>query len=78
MCIRDSHNDVFITTKEVASGEGQTLRDSNAEVSTDSQQAIIRIVTGGNSQTNHTLDFGLQPFIHCSEKCIPIKTAKVR
>lgn len=71
--------ELTITTKNQVSGVGSGLRDSDAELSSNANWAFIKIQTGDNSQTNHTVDFGLKLAQKpCSELCAPVRARVIR
>lgn len=48
-----------ISPLQVTGDTQNFLRDSDAEFNTDSTQAIVKVITGDNSQNNFTFDIGL-------------------
>lgn len=69
--------DLTVTLKGAVNYQQSLVRDSDAELNTATEQAVIKVVTGDNSQTNHGLDIGLMP-VPCPDTCIPVLVRKVR
>jgi hypothetical protein len=70
--------DLTVTLKGAVNYPQRFVRDSDAEVVKAAGQAVIKVVTGDNSQTNHGLDIGLmvnKPA--CVPICVPLVVRKI-
>ena len=70
--------DLTVTLKGAVNYPQSFIRDSDAEVVKAAGQAVIKVVTGDNSQTNHGLDIGLmvnEPA--CVPICVPLVVRKI-